>query len=68
VVQVRDEAPPFDPATVPSPDLSIPLEKRLFGGMGVFLMREMVDEIHHRIRPQGGNELSLVKRICGKTT
>jgi serine/threonine-protein kinase RsbW len=67
LVRLSDKAPPFDPAGVPPPDLTIPIDQRPFGGMGIHLMREMVDEIHHRPRSQGGNELTLVKRICSET-
>jgi serine/threonine-protein kinase RsbW len=62
VVRLRDEATPFDPTSVPRPDLSLPLEQRPLGGMGIHLMRQVMDEVIHRITPQGGNELTLVKR------
>jgi serine/threonine-protein kinase RsbW len=62
VVRLRDEATPFDPTSVPPPDLSLPLEQRPLGGMGIHLMRQVMDEVIHRITPQGGNELTLVKR------
>jgi serine/threonine-protein kinase RsbW len=65
LVCLRDSAPPFDPTTVPSPDLTSPLERRAVGGLGVYLMRQSVDEVSHRVMPQGGNELTLVKRRIG---
>jgi serine/threonine-protein kinase RsbW len=67
VVSLRDQAPPFDPTTVPKPDVSIPLEYRPLGGMGVHLMRESVDEILYRVLPQGGNELTLLKKAYRST-
>ena len=67
VVSLRDQAPPFDPTSVPKPDINIPLDRRPFGGMGVHLMRESVDEILYRALPQGGNELTLVKKAFGST-
>jgi len=67
LVRLRDKAPTFDPAAFPPPDLTIPIDQRPLGGMGIHLMREMVDEIHHRARSQGGNELTLVKRMCSET-
>jgi len=63
VIRLRDQAPPFDPTEVPSPDVASPLEKRGAGGLGVFLTRRLVDEMTYRPLPQGGNELTLVKRI-----
>ena len=59
IVRIRDEAPPFDPTQVPPPDLSLPLEERRFGGMGIFLIKQVVDEIRYKRLPQGGNEVIL---------
>jgi serine/threonine-protein kinase RsbW len=61
VVYLHDQAAPFDPHAVPPPDLSLPLEKRPIGGMGVHMMKQLVDRVIHRVPPQGGNELTLVK-------
>ena len=62
VVRLRDQAPPFDPSVVPDPDLTLPLEKRSSGGMGIYLTRQLMDELTHRLTPQGGNELTLIKK------
>ena len=62
VVRLRDQAPPFDPTVVPDPDLTLPLEKRSPGGMGIYLARQLMDELTHRLTPQGGNELTLIKK------
>ena len=67
VIRLRDEAAPFDPTCVPPPDLTLPLEQRALGGVGIYLIRQVMDEVTHRITPQGGNELTLVKRgVRGK--
>jgi serine/threonine-protein kinase RsbW len=60
-VYIRDEAPQFDPTQIPTPDLTLPLEDRPVGGMGVHLIRQFMDRIIYRESPQGGNELILVK-------
>ncbi len=60
---LQDQAPSFDPTQVPSPDLTLPLEKRPLGNMGVHLIRHMVDEIIYEIPSGGGNMLILVKNI-----
>jgi serine/threonine-protein kinase RsbW len=62
VVILRDHAPPFDPTTVPMPDIRAPLARRRAGGMGVFLARELSDDVRYRAMPGGGNELVLVQR------
>ena len=62
VVYVRDEAPPFDPTAVPTPDLTRPLEEQAPGGRGIMLMRQVMDETSHQVTARGGNELTLVKK------
>ena len=63
VVRLVDDAPLFDPTSVPTPDLDLPLDRRPLGGMGVHLARELMDEVRHREPEAGGNELTLIKRI-----
>jgi len=59
VVRLCDQAPLFDPTQVPPPDLTLPLEKRRFGGLGIYLTRQFVDSMTYRITSEGGNELTL---------
>lgn len=62
-VHLRDRAPAFDPTLAPTPDITIPLEKRSLGGMGIHLARNLADEINYRRSPDGMNEVTLVKRM-----
>ena len=62
VVLLRDRAPRFDPTRVPPPDRRTPLTRRGVGGMGVWLARQLCDEMRYRSMPDGGNELALVQR------
>jgi serine/threonine-protein kinase RsbW len=61
VVTLRDQSPPFDPTSVPAPDLSLPLAQRPFGGMGIHLMRQLTDEVIYQ-PAANGNELILIKK------
>lgn len=63
VITLEDGARPFDPTTVPEPDLSVPPEARTPGGMGVHLIRQATDDVHHAPRPGGGNILTLSRRL-----
>lgn len=65
VIRLRDEATPFDLDSISPPDLTAPLEERSSGGMGVYLIRQIMDEAIYRVIPGGGNELTLVKRGLG---
>lgn len=60
-VILLDDGPRFDPTTAPSPDTTLPLEKRAFGGLGIHMMRDFCDALNYRRDPQGRNELTLVK-------
>lgn len=63
VLTLQDQAPPFDPRQAPPPDLDSPAEERPVGGLGWHLVRELVDEIHHRPTPDGGNVFTLIKHL-----
>jgi len=61
-IVLRDQAPRFDPTLAPTPDITAPLEKRPPGGMGIHLTRRLTDAMLHRVTPDGGNEVTLIKR------
>jgi len=65
IVTLQDDAPEFDPTSVPTPDLSVHPGVRRPGGMGVMLARLCVDEMTYRPRPGGGNILTLVRTFEG---
>src|SRR5262249_25164455 len=52
----------FDPRTLPEPALDRPLAERPIGGLGVYLVRQFVDELDYR-REEGSNHLRLRKRV-----
>ena len=47
-VVVEDDGREFNPLTAPEPDLSVPLEDRPPGGLGIHLIREFADRIEYR--------------------
>ena len=62
VIEIMDEGRPFDPlADAPAPDLDGAVEDRRVGGLGIHLVRTMMDEMRYR-REQGKNRLTLVTR------
>ncbi len=52
----------FDPSVVPIPDLKADLSERKIGGLGIFLMRKLMDEVHYEPRADKSNVLSMIKR------
>jgi serine/threonine-protein kinase RsbW len=61
VVDLIDEGVPFDPLAVEEPDLRAPAEERKVGGLGIFLVRRVMDEVAYR-RDGSSNILRLVIR------
>jgi anti-sigma regulatory factor (Ser/Thr protein kinase) len=64
--RLRDQAPAFDPALAPVPDVALPLDRRPLGGKGVQVMRRLADVLSYRTSSDGWNELVLVKRAVRK--
>ncbi len=62
VIEVIDNARPFDPTKASAPDLNASIEDRLVGGLGVYLVKTMMDEVKYR-RDGGRNHVTLKKRL-----
>jgi anti-sigma regulatory factor (Ser/Thr protein kinase) len=67
IVCLRDQAPLFDPTLVPPPDLTLPLEERRVGGLGIYLIRHFTDAMTHRVTPDGGNEMTLTRKLNSRS-
>ena len=61
---VQDDGPQFDPLSVPPPDVTTSLVDRRAGGLGVFLVRKMMDTVSYA-RIAGRNQLRMSKRLGG---
>lgn len=62
VIQIIDDGRPFDPLTdAPEPDTESGIEDRAVGGLGIHLVRTMMDEVTYR-REEDKNHMRLVKR------
>lgn len=58
-LEVMDNGRPFDPTGVPPPDLALSLEERRPGGLGLYLMRSLAQDIRYR-HEQGFNILTVI--------
>lgn len=70
VVQVSDDGPPFDPLGRSAPDTTSPLKDRPIGGLGIHLVRQLVDDVRYQRRGDR-NEVTLTKQLtaaAGTTT
>jgi serine/threonine-protein kinase RsbW len=62
-VSVEDDGMPFNPLEVPPPDIDSPLEQRPVGGLGIHLVRNVVDQLEYT-RQGDRNCLVLKKRMA----
>lgn len=53
----------FDPSKVPEPDLAAPLEKRPVGGLGLYFMRQMMNEVNFEFDAEDGNRLTMRRML-----
>jgi serine/threonine-protein kinase RsbW len=60
-VTLRDYGSPFDPSNVPEPNVNAALEDREEGGLGLYLIRKLMDEVDFEFTPDSGNVLTMVK-------
>lgn len=66
VITIRDRGRPFDPESVPPPDLTGDLKNRRVGGLGLYFMRKLMDEVRFSFNPDKGNQVVMIKRAgCG---
>lgn len=62
LVEVVDQAPPFDPTQAPAPDTTSPLETRRPGGLGVRFAESLLDGLSYERRGEE-NHLRLTWRL-----
>lgn len=60
-IVLTDYGESFDPSVVPVPDLKADLSSRKIGGLGLFLMRKLMDEVHYESRTDKSNVLTMIK-------
>lgn len=61
-IEAIDDGNPFNPLEAPGPDLSVAIENRPIGGLGLHLLRELADDMSYE-RRDGTNRLRLTKRM-----
>jgi anti-sigma regulatory factor (Ser/Thr protein kinase) len=61
--ELVDNGREFDPAAAPAPDLTSPLDERPVGGLGLHLIRSMVDRVDYR-RDGDENRLAIEKNLA----
>ncbi len=60
-VAIIDQGPAFDPLARPDPNTALELEQRQPGGLGIFMIRQLTDEVRY-CREDGQNVLTIRMR------
>ncbi len=60
IVTLRDQGKSFDITKVETPDVKTDLSERKIGGLGIYLMRKLMDEVRYEAT-RTGNVLTLIK-------
>jgi anti-sigma regulatory factor (Ser/Thr protein kinase) len=61
-IKITDDGVPFNPLAQQLPDINLPAEERPVGGLGIFLISQMMDEMNY-IRKGNENILTLKKSL-----
>jgi len=61
-VVVSDDGIPFNPCKIEKPDLSTPIEDKPIGGLGFYLVKQLMDSVEYK-REDNKNVLFLNKKI-----
>ena len=62
VLVLTDTGKAFDPTSVPDVDVTLSAEDREIGGLGIFLIRQIMNEVRYE-RIDGKNVLTLEKKL-----
>jgi sigma-B regulation protein RsbU (phosphoserine phosphatase) len=62
IAELKDDARAFNPLTAPEADVTTPLDEKTAGGLGIHLMRKLMDGIEYQ-RLEDGNLLIMKKNI-----
>jgi serine/threonine-protein kinase RsbW len=63
VTIIRDTGRIFNPESIPNPDMKDHVRRGHKQGLGIFLMRQIMDEVRYKFKDGVKNELTLVKLI-----
>lgn len=61
-ITFTDGGTPFNPLAKEDPDTTLPLEKRPIGGLGILLVKKMMDDVTYR-HEEGHNILTIKKHV-----
>lgn len=63
VTELSDSGQPFNPLDAPPPELDLDLDDKPVGGLGIHLVRQLMDDVQYR-REGAYNRLTLRQRLA----
>jgi anti-sigma regulatory factor (Ser/Thr protein kinase) len=63
IITLTDWGKPFDPNTIPPPDLNSEVEERRIGGLGIYFIKKLMDDVSYSFNTEKGNRLILKKKL-----
>jgi len=67
-IQLKDCGRPFDPTSVPKPDIEADLEDRDIGGLGLYFIQQLMDEVDFKfsIDSKSGRQCNVLRMVKRK--
>lgn len=62
IAEVEDDGIPFNPLDMPEPDTNAPLDDRRIGGLGIHIIKNLMDEVRYERRGEW-NVLTIERRV-----
>ena len=62
-ITITDQGKPFDPASIPQPDMKEYLTHFKRGGLGMYLMKTVMDKVEYDFKPGPVNKVRLTKYL-----
>ncbi len=59
IIEIIDSGIPFDVTAIPDPDVNSSIQEREIGGLGIFFIKKVMDEVQYR-RQNDRNILTLI--------
>lgn len=63
IISITDAGEHFNPDNVPAPNLAEYQKQKKSGGLGIFLMKKLMDEVNYKILKDNRNQVELVKHL-----
>lgn len=61
-ITFADSGKPYNPLEKPDPDVTLSAEERSIGGLGIFMVKKSMDDMHYEYK-DGQNILTITKRL-----